>query len=279
MKVVIVAVSGGVDSVALLHMMVRSSVYRPIVVHVDHGIRPDSAADARFVAALAKSYKVPYYIERVELGPEASEEAARRARYAILQRYAARYSASIATAHHKNDVVETITINCVRGTGWRGLAVLSREDSIRPLLYMTKAQLYEYAQKHALEWVEDETNEGARYLRNRIRPLCLSDSVDHDALLALRSSQIAVRRHIEKELKRIAVLWSGRKYPYCMVDRRIASEVMRVWVFLECDVWLDRIQVLHAVDMVRVASRGASIDVGGGIKINILSDKFIVDTV
>jgi tRNA(Ile)-lysidine synthase len=90
-------------------------------------------------------------------------------RYEFLRRVAERHDATIATAHHEDDVVETIAINLTRGTGWRGLAVLNSPDVVRPLLKVKKSQLYEYALKRGLEWVEDETNLTDAYLRNRLR--------------------------------------------------------------------------------------------------------------
>src|SRR3989344_5293986 len=113
----IVAVSGGVDSVVLLDMLIKQKEHNLVVAHFDHGIRVDSDADARFVWELAKKYELSFEVRREELGDAASENTARSHRYAFLRDIAKKYSATIVTAHHADDVVETIAINLTRGTG------------------------------------------------------------------------------------------------------------------------------------------------------------------
>ena len=137
----------------LLHMLSRQSDARIVVAHFDHGIREDSYEDARFVAGLAKQYGFPFVVKREELGAQASEALARERRYAFLYEQAEMFHGQIVTAHHADDVLETIAINITRGTGWRGLAVFSSTDIIRPLLGFTKTLLRHYALDHRLEWV------------------------------------------------------------------------------------------------------------------------------
>lgn len=171
----IVAVSGGVDSVVLLDMLVKYafqiSGVEFIVAHFDHGIRADSVKDAGFVADLAEKYKLPFEIERAELGVGASEAEARDARYDFLKRTQKKYKAdAIITAHHRDDLLETSIINMLRGTGHRGLFSLrNRKTLLRPLLQSSKQDIYEYAKKNKLVWRDDATNQDVNYLRNRIR--------------------------------------------------------------------------------------------------------------
>src|SRR5690606_22278428 len=140
----IVAVSGGVDSMVLLDMLVREGSHELIVAHFDHGIRADSHKDATFVQDVAKKYGLPFEKRREVLGEKASEALARERRYAFLRSVAARHEAKIVTAHHLDDVVETVAINITRGTGWRGLAVMDT-DIVRPLVDMEKKELVRYA--------------------------------------------------------------------------------------------------------------------------------------
>jgi tRNA(Ile)-lysidine synthase len=113
----IVAVSGGVDSVVLLHLLSKTDC-KLVVAHFDHGIRHNSHDDAAFVKSLAASYGLAYEEEKANLGPSASEDTARKARYAFLRRVTNTYHAkAIATAHHQDDVIETSIINILRGTG------------------------------------------------------------------------------------------------------------------------------------------------------------------
>jgi len=137
----VVAVSGGVDSVVLLDILARINTHQFIVAHFDHGIREDSAADARFVKALADKYELTFVCTREELGMTASEELARTRRYVFLKAVAQKLQAQLITAHHLDDLVETVMINKIRGTGWRGLAVFGDESIRRPLLTMSKQQL------------------------------------------------------------------------------------------------------------------------------------------
>lgn len=180
-KSYIIAVSGGIDSTVLLDMLVHRDPLLGlklhddvefIVAHVDHGIRgSNSSKDREFVQKLAGSYGLPFEYTELKLGPDASEEVARNARYDFLDSVMEKYSADgILIAHHNGDVIETAIINHIRGSGRRGYTALSSKNNrIRPILHMTKDQLKEYAEVHHVAWVEDSTNDDPKYLRNRIR--------------------------------------------------------------------------------------------------------------
>jgi len=172
----VVAVSGGVDSVALLHLLYemdrRAGLgHRFIVAHFDHGIRSDSDEDRRHVQRLARHYGFPFVYEQATLGPGASEATARAARYKFLHhvRHASGARAVI-TAHHQDDVIETALLNLLRGTGGRGLHSLrSRELVKRPLLDVKKKDLVHYAEANGLVWRDDSTNANTAILRNYVR--------------------------------------------------------------------------------------------------------------
>lgn len=167
----VVAVSGGVDSVVLLDILAKHNPKTALVVaHFDHGIRRNSAKDALFVKALAKRYNLRYSTTAAELGPQASEDEARRARYGFLRSLAAEEEAALVTAHHLDDFLETVVMNYHRGCGRRGLVSLQSSNQLfRPLLRIPKQRLVDYAQANELEWMEDATNADRRYLRNYIR--------------------------------------------------------------------------------------------------------------
>lgn len=166
-----VAVSGGVDSVALLDMASKLPEAELVVAHFDHGIREDSAKDREFVRGLAKRYGLKFEAAEGRLGPDASEEKARAARYQFLKSIQKKHGAkAIVTAHHRDDMLETAIINLLRGTGPRGLSSLrSRPGVLRPFLNRTKAEIIDYARENNLKWREDPTNLDQRYLRNYIR--------------------------------------------------------------------------------------------------------------
>lgn len=167
----VVAVSGGVDSVVLLDILQQTKGLELVVAHFDHGIRGDSADDRRFVQGLAKGYDLPFEYQEGNLGSAASEDTARQARYDFLHKVRQQHQAdAIITAHHQDDVLETMIINLLRGTGRRGLSSLqSKEKLIRPLLVFSKVDIITYANKNDLPWREDSTNSNLDYLRNYIR--------------------------------------------------------------------------------------------------------------
>lgn len=175
--VYVIAVSGGVDSVVLLNMLSNRSDLQLVVAHYDHGIRKDSKHDRHFVDNLAKSYHLPFVFDQGDLGSLASEAEARKHRYVFLHQVRRSVNAqAIITAHHQDDLIETIIINVLRGTGRKGLSPLWSTPFLkRPLLGMSKQTIRMYARSRNLEWREDSTNQDTKYLRNYIRHTILSN--------------------------------------------------------------------------------------------------------
>jgi tRNA(Ile)-lysidine synthetase-like protein len=224
----IIAVSGGVDSIVLLDMLAKKTDRPIIVAHFDHGIRDDSASDALFVSQLADRYGFRFQSRREELGVVASEDSARTRRYLYLRSLAKKFDGTIVTAHHGDDIIESVAINFTRGTGWRGLAVLD-SDIYRPLLGHSKSEIISYAQKHQLEWREDSTNASDAYLRNRLRRKTglLSPDAKRE-VLALRAQQIDTKRQIETISN--ALIGSGpaySRYFFTHIPPAVAIECLR----------------------------------------------------
>ncbi|MDQ3159082.1 MAG: tRNA lysidine(34) synthetase TilS [bacterium] len=168
----VLAISGGVDSAVLLDLCSKlDDGYEFVVAHFDHGIRENSSRDQFFVAELAKKYQFGYVYGEGKLGLKTSEEKARVARYNFLRKVLADTdSKAIITAHHQDDVLETMIMNLMRGTGRKGLSSLdTTSEIVRPLLNAAKHDIKMYAEKNNLEWVEDETNQDTKYKRNEIR--------------------------------------------------------------------------------------------------------------
>jgi tRNA(Ile)-lysidine synthase len=171
----LVAVSGGGDSVALLHLLAASDL-RLTVGHVDHALRPDSADDAAFVAGLAKRYDLPFLAERVEVGAVASrrgwnlEEAARTLRYDLLHRMARSAGAdAIAVAHTRDDQAETVLMQALRGSAYpRGMAPL-RGRVVRPLLAAGRAQARALLERDGVPFRDDASNDDRGRLRSWLR--------------------------------------------------------------------------------------------------------------
>lgn len=272
------AVSGGVDSIVLLDQMVyEKNRAELIVAHFDHGIRASSADDAKFVANLAREYGVKFEMKRVELGAETSEELARDERYKFLRAAAKKYDATLVTAHHLDDLVETIAINLVRGTGWRGLAVLDAPGVLRPNIEHEKAENLAYAAEHHLKWREDETNASDRYLRNRIRAKTMILSVEtKHKLLELWKAQRELKRVIGDETKRLLPESGGySRYFFTMIDEFSACELLREVTRGR----LTRPQLQSVLMAIKTYQPHTVYQAGGGVEITFSSRIFQVNLI
>lgn len=270
------AVSGGVDSVVLLHMLTKQPDVELIVAHFDHGIRDDSHIDAAFVKELAASYGLTFETGREELGKKASEELARDRRYSFLRAVAEKHHTQLVTAHHGDDAVETIAINLTRGTGWRGLAVLD-SDVHRPLIDMSKQEIIEYAMLHAISWHEDSTNASDVYLRNRIRAKTteLSDDVKRQ-LLGLRAQQVSIKKHIEHEI--LQLIGHGptySRYFFTHADSRTAMECLRYCTKAQ----LTRPQLERALLAIKTSKSGTTFEAGSGVRFRFTSRNFATELI
>lgn len=259
----LVAVSGGIDSVVLLDKLVMQDEHELVVAHFDHGIREDSAEDTQFVAALAKKYGLLFETKREVLGKDASEELARDRRYAFLRTVAKKHDATIATAHHMNDIAETIAINVTRGTGWRGLAVLA-SDVYRPLLALTKKDIAAIAKTKNIEWHEDSTNASDAYLRNRLRRR-LTDEDTVLQLAALRARQVELKDEIDHEVRRQldAAYGEYSRYFFMHIDSAAALELLRGIAVKEFGHSLTRPQLERALLAIKTARHGTVFPFGG----------------
>lgn len=180
---VVAAVSGGVDSTALLLGLTvlreRSEGYEPIVVHINHALRPDADDDERFVADLAARFALPFRAITINPGDERGNTLgqARRLRYAALAECAVEMGASaVVTAHHADDQFETMLMALSRGTGLEGLRGMRRRRGlrpglplVRPLLSIRKETLTEFCEAAGVEWREDPSNRDLSKARARLR--------------------------------------------------------------------------------------------------------------
>lgn len=191
---VVVAVSGGADSMALLHLLMRVRTtwnLDLVVAHLDHNIRPESADDASFVGEMARSWDLRFETKR--LPPDALskkgnlEATARRLRYQFLAQVAVDQQVDgcevdVAVAHTANDQAETVLMNLIRGSGLHGLAGMQAvrpliTDSrpvpgvrvVRPLLEVTRLEIVQYLREHDIPWREDASNQDRTFVRNRVR--------------------------------------------------------------------------------------------------------------
>jgi tRNA(Ile)-lysidine synthase len=174
---VLVAVSGGADSLALLHALVAIG-QRLGVAHVHHGLRGDEAdGDLEWVASCARALGVPFHAARVDASRRdrrSPEARARQLRYAALEELRADFGYTcVATAHTLDDQAETVLLRAIRGTGTAGLAAIAPRSGggrlLRPLLEVRRDELRRYLRSRGLEWREDSSNRQSRVPRNRLR--------------------------------------------------------------------------------------------------------------
>lgn len=258
----IVAVSGGVDSMVLLDMMAQDKNHELIVAHFDHGIRSDSHLDAVFVKEAAQRYGLLFETRREELGEHASEELARNQRYAFLRELAKKHNATIATAHHLDDLVETVAINFTRGTGWRGLAALD-SDILRPLIDTEKTTLITYARKNGIEWHEDSTNQTDTYLRNRVRSRNVLKEDAKRQVRALHAHQKSLRRAIDEEVEKL--VGEGPQYSRYLFTHMPVTAALESLRHVT-GARLTRPQLARLLHAIKVAKPGAKFEAGNGVK-------------
>ena len=168
---VILAVSGGRDSMALLRAamnVIRASV--AAVATFDHGTGAHATAAAELVSALCESYDVPCITARAPAGTPQTEAAWRLARWRFLRTAAARHEARVVTAHTRDDQLETLIIRILRHAGARGLAGLDADSGVvRPWLAVQRAAVSDYAARHDVAYADDPSNQSRAFLRNRVR--------------------------------------------------------------------------------------------------------------
>ncbi len=183
---IVVGVSGGPDSITLLDILIKlqkNIKFNIVVAHINHMIRTDADEDQEYVEKYCKKNNIPFYVkrEKVEILAKnqkiGTEEAGRNLRYEFFNEVLQKTKSNkIATAHTKNDNVETVLMNIIRGSGTKGLTGIEiiRDDKyIRPLLEISRTEIEEYCEKNNLAPRIDSTNMENIYTRNKIRNLLI----------------------------------------------------------------------------------------------------------
>lgn len=183
---IVVGVSGGPDSITLLDVLLKLQKeinFNIVVAHVNHMIRNEAIDDEKYVENYCKHRNIPFYAKRIEVEKIAkeqkigTEEAGRNLRYEFFNEVLEKSNSNkIATAHTKNDNVETVLMNIIRGSGTKGLkGIEAIRDSkyIRPLIEISRNEIEEYCEKNELEPRIDKTNMENIYTRNKVRNLLI----------------------------------------------------------------------------------------------------------
>src|SRR5919109_2293741 len=259
---VLVAVSGGPDSVALLHILydLREELGLELeVAHVEHGIRGEEAKqDAWFVANMASRLALPFYLKEVNLprirlaaGKGNLEQLAREERYRFLAEVARQRKISkVATGHTADDQAETVVMRFLRGSGVRGLGGISPQRPltagnhdlllIRPLLGTSKAEVLEFLNQKQIDYCIDRTNLDSKLLRNWIRfdllPQLTERFDQHLASRLARDAELmrdedALLEHLAlQELQRIRGFKGINRKLFLMLSKAMQRRVLRLWI-------------------------------------------------
>ena len=279
----IVAVSGGIDSVVLLSVLVQLEGRELVVAHFDHGMRPDSAEDERFVAGLAAQKGLAFVSSAGKLG-DVSENTARQARYGFLRDAMTQYRAqAIITAHHQDDVLETIVFNLQRGTGSKGLSSLrSSETLLRPLLEYRKQDLLDYAQRNYLIWREDQTNASPKYARNRVRHQILTkfSEAEKTSLLQLSKTASKLNAKISHLVKDYLTTQPSEitlhREQYRALPESVAREVLAQWLRSQTEVEISRAMIVRLDEAIRQGQNNSLADVARGWSLHIQRDQILL---
>jgi len=301
MKVVL-AISGGVDSMVMLDVLGSAELperaktddgVRVVVATFDHGTRPSAKVDAEFVRKKCANYNLECYVGRGELGEDVAEEAARESRYKFLREVAEKGSDCapvIYTAHHLDDLVESVAINLIRGTGWRGLAVLdtpgirrpflepeSMPETWRKLVPFDKKAIQKYAAKFEIPYRQDPTNYEDNYLRNRVRDK-LKDFGKKREIYELWRKQKKLKREIDKLMAELlpkrGVAWQRSWFDN--LDARVALELLRAGT-LRAGISATRPQLLNFLQAIRTYAPGKSFNLPNDKLIKFSKGEFYLD--
>lgn len=293
---VLAAVSGGADSVCMLHVLntlkdkLGFSLY---CAHLNHGIRGEAAEnDEKFVVSMCKNLGIKVFVEHADVLKLAEdenltvEEAGRQARYEFFNRICEENKINkTATAHNKNDNAETVLMRILRGTGIEGLKGISyvREDGvIRPILDISRTEIEEYCAENGLSFCTDETNSHNEYTRNKIRNKIIpyiEETLGENIMGSLiRLSQNAtfdadfLDRYSRRLYERLGNPMKNRKPVVLHIDslalleRSVATRVIRI----AADEALSGIKLekKHVEDVLRLLKRqtGAAVDLPCGLR-------------
>lgn len=286
----VVALSGGADSVLLLYLLrFRAGARHQLVAaHLDHAMRAESAADAAWVRGLCSAWEVPLVSERLPAAPR-GEAAARAARYRFLRRVAAENGgAPIALAHHADDQAETVLFRVLRGTGIDGLAGMAPRGAglVRPLLGVWRAELRAYAARRGLRWRDDASNRAPVASRNVIRTELLP-RIEESVAPGARRSLVRLAERARASSAAWQSLLDHAEHAGALREEEGALLLARAWLrpystefsmrllrraLRRFGVVLDRAGTRAAVQFITSAPSGRSRRLPGGVRVTLEFD-------
>lgn len=235
---IVVAVSGGVDSMVLLHLIQEVVPASKIAVaHFDHRVRASSKKEALWLSKRCRELGIPHFFWAHRRGKHTSEEFLRKERHAFLEKIRKQQGASvIALAHHANDQLETVIMRLVRGSGVSGLGAMTPQTGhlVRPLLSLSKSDLSRFAKDQQIKHIEDESNGDCRYFRNQIRHKVIPNLVEVSSQYGGESKLLRRVTELTSEIHQL------RKENTVQASEWILQRVTRTpfWVSFSREEWL-----------------------------------------
>lgn len=224
-KKLLLATSGGIDSIVLVHLLKKLN-YNISIAHCNFKLREDeSDGDEQFVRDFAKQNNIPVFITQFDTALFAADNklsiqlAARQLRYIWFHQLLKEHNLDyILTAHHLDDSLETILINLARGTGLEGLTGIPQQNDrvVRPLLHFTRTEIETYAQENNIQWREDSSNASDKYMRNRLR---------HDVVPVLKSLNPSFLESFSQTLEHLQQAQTLVQDASVLVYKQVVSEV------------------------------------------------------
>jgi tRNA(Ile)-lysidine synthase len=282
---IVLALSGGADSVVLLHLLRFPLAHLQLHItaaHYDHAMRANSAADARWVSGLCRAWEAPLVRGRARR-VLASEADARSARYHFLRKVRhARDARFVLTAHHADDQLETIIFRIMRGAGTRGLAGMleQRGHLMRPLLSFHREEIRAYAREAGIRFREDQSNSDVRFARNRLRHEIVPQIESFlpgasrellDLATRARAHERAWKPLVREAFRSVVTPLEEGGFMLARLvlleyHPEVGARVIRALVRrLGCA--LDRAGTQAAVQFIRSASSGAVLELSGGVRL------------
>lgn len=261
-KKYLLAISGGADSMVLLHLFLSSGLNFS-VAHCNFKLRgEDSELDEQFVRKYCKNHDVELFVRQFDTlqlkkSQESVEMLARKLRYDFFEEIIQKENFDfLVTAHHLNDNIETFFINFLRGAGVKGLAGIRkfRQKTFRPLLQFSKKEILEYAKENNLSWREDLSNQTLDYLRNKIRHQIVPELETinssflknaNKSLSILRKTQNFIENEAQLLLKKITLETSENKTVISLNELKSADEIIQFEIFSRFG--FDNEKIIHKI--------------------------------
>jgi len=268
-KYLVVATSGGPDSMALLHLL-KSNDYKVICAHVNHSLRIESEQEYKFVENYANINNIIFEGMKIESYKDNkfTENEARQKRYAFFESILKKYNTDILlTAHHGDDLIETVLMRLIRGSnlnGYKGFTKITNFKNfkiIRPLIFYTKKEIEEYIKENNIPVVYDKSNESKKYTRNRIRldilPLLKEEEKNiHKKILEyseeLNDINDYVNENVKKAVKEVYIKGKLNINKFTLLNKVIKNKVLENILF---DIYKDNINIInknHIEEIIKV---------------------------